>query len=170
MLVVTFLPPPSFISVLPDCDYIIAYLVKMSTPHHFAQEITENMENWKVLLLRIGLMKYAKWCGVKYFTFLYVYVNNVCSSKEGGEIMTKRRRQEYVQPVPGLLVVIPKKSLHFNDLRQAILDAGLDAPRITESFCMVNVPHGEEVRYAKRINKLSFVESVQRHFHFDPPI
>ncbi len=79
------------------------------------------------------------------------------------------KKNEYVSPVPGVLVVIPKQGLHISALCSAIEDAGLDAPHITESFCMVNVPHGEEGRQAKRIRKLPFVRSVQRHFHFDPP-
>jgi len=84
-------------------------------------------------------------------------------------MMAKRQKQEYIEPEPGVLVIIPKKGLHFNDLKWAIWEAELDAPHVTESFCMVNVPHGEERRQAKRIEKLPFVGSVQRHFHFDPP-
>jgi|GEM_PF-5414552 len=83
--------------------------------------------------------------------------------------MAKRQKQEYVEPEPGVLVVIPKGGIHFNDLKQAILDARLDAPHVTESFCMVNVLHGQEHRQAKKIEKLPFVGSVQRHFHFNPP-
>ena len=84
-------------------------------------------------------------------------------------MMTKRWKQEYVQPVPGLLVVIPKQGLHFTDLKKEIEDARLDATLVTESFCKINAPHGKEVQQMRRLRKLPFVAEVQRSFHFDPP-
>ncbi|MBI5153068.1 MAG: hypothetical protein HZA36_01250 [Parcubacteria group bacterium] len=79
------------------------------------------------------------------------------------------RKKEYISPISGVLVVIPKQGLHFTDLKKAIDEAGLHASRITESCCMVNVPCGKETKYMKMIERLPFVSEVQRHFHFDPP-
>ncbi len=89
---------------------------------------------------------------------------------EGGEIMMRKtQKREYVKPVSGVLIVVPKLGLHIGDLRRSIEEANLDAPHVTESFCKINVPCGKEAQHVRKIRKLSFVAEAQRYFHFDPP-
>lgn len=77
---------------------------------------------------------------------------------------------ERVPYIPGVVVITPRRGIHYNDLVTQVKEAGLRATHLTETMVKIQVPQGKESIYMRRLTGLSFVDSVQRDLHFNPPV